>query len=78
MLFVKQKVKTVSHDFFLHDDVTKTEENVKRLKTQSRPSANRNTYYRRFVQKDNCEVLRTKLFDATSKLGHCAVLSTFN
>jgi hypothetical protein len=43
MLFLKQKVKTVSHDFFLHDNVTKTEEFVKRLKTQSRPSADRNT-----------------------------------
>lgn len=75
MLFLKQKVKTVSHDFFLHDNVTKTKEFVKRLKTQSRPSAERNNY-RSFLQKGNCEVLRTKLFDATSKLGHCAVLST--
>jgi len=42
-LFLEQKVKTVSHDFFLHDNATKTEEFVKRLKTQSRPSADRNT-----------------------------------
>lgn len=43
MLFLKQKVKTMPHDLFLHDNVTKTEEYVKRLKTQSRPSADRNT-----------------------------------
>jgi len=43
MLFLKQKVKKMSHDFSLRDNVMKTEEFVKRLKNQSRPSANRNT-----------------------------------
>ena len=43
MLLLKKKVKTVSHTFFLHNNVTKTEELVNRPKTQSRPSANRNT-----------------------------------
>jgi len=50
MLFLKQKVKTVPHDFFLHDTVTKIEELVQRLKTQSRTSADRNAtdvYFRK-------------------------------